>query len=370
MTREVIQRDYATILDDGPELLPNGFLPVNANLTRTGIFTYFEMSPDGTIKVMRQLRHPDEVFSEESLSTLQGLPATNDHPPVALLTTGNAKDYVVGWQAENPRRVYMPESTADSEEYIQTKVVFFDKPTIDAIVSGRKKEISLGYTCVLDETPGEWNGQKYDAIQRGIRYNHLSLVDKARGGPACRIIADSNDISLNAVVDGFSLVAEEMEMDKTQLDAMEKELNTLKVQRDRLQAELDETKEKLKTAIFADAQGFSEAVKKRVALEKKAQSILGDKVELKDSTEMDIMKQVILHLRPGIQLDGKSDEYIQARFEISCEDSQSMPKAPVKRQSEEKLGTSVLDGQSDDWTSVAAKARQKMMENARNAYKV
>ena len=46
------------------------------------------------------------------------------------------------------------------------------------------KELSLGYNLDLDETPGEWEGQPYDAVQRNIVINHLALVLEA--GPVSR----------------------------------------------------------------------------------------------------------------------------------------------------------------------------------------
>ena len=51
--------------------------------------------------------------------------------------------------------------------------------------------MSLGYNLDLIEEPGEWNGEKYDAIQTNIRINHLAIVDKARAG--------SNRISISMV---------------------------------------------------------------------------------------------------------------------------------------------------------------------------
>lgn len=55
------------------------------------------------------------------------------------------------------------------------------------------KELSLGYNLDLDETPGEWNGQHYDAIQRNIVVNHLALVQEARAGDQARLNIDSRD---------------------------------------------------------------------------------------------------------------------------------------------------------------------------------
>jgi hypothetical protein len=76
-------------LDEGLELQPNGFLNVLANLTRTGVFTYFEKSPDGTVRVIRQLRLPDEIFAEPTMNSLMGLPATLNHP-TELVSPENA----------------------------------------------------------------------------------------------------------------------------------------------------------------------------------------------------------------------------------------------------------------------------------------
>ncbi|MBG3014860.1 DUF2213 domain-containing protein, partial [Proteus mirabilis] len=49
-------------------------------------------------------------------------------------------------------------------------------------IEGGKIELSPGYRCIYDFTPGEFNGERYDAIQRHIRANHLALVDEGRTG--------------------------------------------------------------------------------------------------------------------------------------------------------------------------------------------
>jgi hypothetical protein len=51
----------------------------------------------------------------------------------------------------------------------------------DQIRSG-KKELSIGYKCVPDLTPGVYNGERYHVVQRDIRGNHFSLVDEGRSG--------------------------------------------------------------------------------------------------------------------------------------------------------------------------------------------
>ncbi len=41
------------------------------------------------------------------------------------------------------------------------------------------KELSVGYLVDTIEEPGEYNGERYDAIQTNIRVNHLAVVPEA-----------------------------------------------------------------------------------------------------------------------------------------------------------------------------------------------
>lgn len=361
--KTIVNHDYARITKTTQfDMLPNGFLPVTANLTRTGIFTYYEMQKDGSVKTVRQLRHPDEVFSADAMGTLLGLPATNNHPDSSLISVENAKNYVVGWQADSPKKVKLDDMTKDGEDYIQSKIVFFDRQTIDAITGGKKQEISLGYMCSLDETPGEWNGQPYDAVQRNIRYNHLSLVNKARGGEACRIMTDAESSSV--LCDGISFPQDEVSMDgKLTVDAAE--YQELVKEKEKLQAQCDELNAKVKEFSVFDAESFKKTVQMRVALEKKASSILGE-VKLDEMSEREIKEAVIKKLRPEAKLDGRSDDYVDARFDVAVEDGFST----AQKKSEKKMSEAILKNEdADDWQSLAEKKRKAMIEASKNLYK-
>ena len=63
----------------------------------------------------------------------------------------------------------------------------------DSVRRSGLRELSLGYNLTLDETPGEWRGQPYDAVQRDIEVNHLALVASARAGPSARLNIDGRD---------------------------------------------------------------------------------------------------------------------------------------------------------------------------------
>src|SRR5690606_11989374 len=72
-------------------------------------------------------------------------------------------------------------------EWIALPLILKDAAAIKA-VQGGKRELSAGYTCTLDWTPGTTpDGETYDAVQRGIKINHLAVVDRARAGSTARI---------------------------------------------------------------------------------------------------------------------------------------------------------------------------------------
>ena len=329
-------------LDEGLDLQPNGFLNVLANLTRTGVFTYFEKTPDGTVRVIRQLRHPDEVFAETTLNSLMGLPATNNHPE-ELITPENANNLIVGMTSDTPKKISLDN---DPEEYVQQLVSFFDPSAIKSIHDGTKRELSLGYTCELEDSPGEWNGNKYDVIQRGIAYNHLSLVDRARGGAQCKVLLDGEDVSkdLHVNCDGLSFIdnSERLDMKKFVLDGKEvevsdevhviltrqqndasqsvKELAEAKSKADKLQAKCDAYDEdQQKKTDAGDKDKFTKAVTARVELVGKGHKIVGDSEDLSKLSDREIKEKVIKHISPDVVLDGKSEDYVQARFDISVE---------------------------------------------------
>ena len=153
-----------------------GYLIDRPILTSTGIFEYH--NADGTVR--RELRLPEEVFNEESLKSYKGKPIIITHD-AGLVDKKNVHDHSIGSILTDGYR---------SGNDVRAEIIIHD--TNEMKRSGLK-ELSLGYNLDLDETPGEWNGQKYDAIQRNIRINHLALVREARAGEQARLNIDSRD---------------------------------------------------------------------------------------------------------------------------------------------------------------------------------
>lgn len=160
----------------------DGALIVDARAARTGIqiYTGAEVGrPDLT--AVRVFRGADEVFHADSLKSFAHRPITNDHPPVPVDAT-NWKDYAVGQTAD--------EVTA-TDIYVRVPLMVSDQTAIDAVERG-KRELSVGYACDLDWTPGlTASGETFDARQRNIRVNHIAIVDHGRAGSKVRIGDDA-----------------------------------------------------------------------------------------------------------------------------------------------------------------------------------
>src|SRR3989338_393030 len=76
------------------ETTPQGFIRLDAKLTRTGIFTYHQ---DG--KTVRELRLPEEVFANDALKSIAGAPVTDLHPD-DFVSPENAKELAIGFAGE------------------------------------------------------------------------------------------------------------------------------------------------------------------------------------------------------------------------------------------------------------------------------
>lgn len=118
------------------------------------------------------------------------------HPETALLQT--ASD--IGGVVENPkfvRDLLDPKTKRPMRRGIRADIRWFkDKVPEDIIAkikTGEMRGVSIGFTYEADNTPGEWNGQKYDFIQRNIFIDHVAApIEEGRcPGPLCGIAVDS-----------------------------------------------------------------------------------------------------------------------------------------------------------------------------------
>lgn len=168
--------DRATI--SGTHRTADGYLAADARIARTGIQIYSGREvgrPD--LAVVRVYRSPEEVFAKDAMTSAAHRPMTLDHPAQHVDAT-RWKGIAVGWTGDAVTR---------DGETIRVPMMVADAAAIADIEAG-KRELSCGYSCDLDWTPGTTpEGEAYDARQIGIRVNHVAIVQKGRAGSACRI---------------------------------------------------------------------------------------------------------------------------------------------------------------------------------------
>lgn len=176
----------------GTRRTSDGYLIAEARAVRTGIQDYAGSEvgrPD--LPMVRVYRPPAEVFADASLQSFTHAPVTNDHPRENV-SARNWKDLAIGEVSTAAKK---------DGEWVWLPLILKDASAINAVEDG-KRELSAGYTCELDWTSGiTADGQRYDAIQRGIRINHLALVDKARAGELARIGDGANRKHLHQMTD-------------------------------------------------------------------------------------------------------------------------------------------------------------------------
>lgn len=370
-----------------PRQTADGFWQVAGRVARVGIQEYY----DGAGGMRRELRLPADVAASVPFFALQ--PLTNNHPP-KMVDPANAKQYVAG-------------AVGDAKFDGQWVTAPMNIWTADAIsaVQAKRTQLSVGYSCRLEAANGEWNGQKYDAIQRDIIVNHVALVDMARAGTNARLRLDATDASTEALVrDTTGAVASSQGAEKImahvlKIDGLTYEVNdanaqasydrqlkqltdaaaadktradnadalSAKHQKDTesLQAKFDTLENAQKTILaekvkigaaeisfadFRDADkrdGFlcgviEKAAAERASLIVEARKHLGanekfDAHEDKDGkqvaakSDLEIKRLVVLKLDKDAKLDGKSADYVQARYDAETVRVSKSTARPVER---------------------------------------
>lgn len=173
-----VQRYDSLQLVAGAVIDTDGFMRDSPIVARTGVYEY--RNPDGTIR--REYRPADEVFASDALNSFRGKPITVLHPKKGKITAANAFGTAIG--------SILSDGYPKDEKYVACDIVIFAPDKI-----GKHRELSLGYRCDCEETPGvSPDGQAYDAIQRNIRINHLAVVPVARAGMKARLNCDGDEI--------------------------------------------------------------------------------------------------------------------------------------------------------------------------------
>ena len=153
-----------------------GYLIDHPILTTCGIFEY--TNSDGSTR--KELRLPEEVFARKSLESYKGKPIIITHN-AGVIDKNNVGEEQIGTILGNGYK--------DGKD-VRAEIIIHNT---EELKECGLRALSLGYNLELDETPGEWHGEHYDAIQRNIEINHLALVAEARAGETARLNIDGKD---------------------------------------------------------------------------------------------------------------------------------------------------------------------------------
>jgi hypothetical protein len=315
----VARYDIGTL--KAPVKTSQGFLRVDAFLTRTGIFEY--RNADGSVR--RELRKAENVFDGAAVDSFALSPVTDEHPPT-MLTTDNVRDY---------QRGYLGDTVTREGNFLRASMLVTDAALITKMEQG-KKQISCGYLCDLDMTPGEFQGQKYDAVQKNIRGNHVAVVDSGRAGEACAARMDSGTLiskdipTMKITIDGVSF-----EVDESAGQAFVKYDTAMRVAVEAAKAEAGAANGRAdaEKAARIDAQDkFPARVAARVALEKSAAAHLGE-MKLDALSDLDV-KVVVIEKLGDVKLtaEQKADAaYVAGRFDSALDFAAKAPNAELAK---------------------------------------
>ncbi|OOG61975.1 hypothetical protein B0E45_31710 [Sinorhizobium sp. A49] len=364
----------------GTRRTADGYLVAEVRTARTGIQDYagHEVGKP-EMPVVKVHRPADQVFARDSLGSYAHKPVTNDHPDEAV-SAANWKDLAVG---------QIGDEVARDGEFVRIPLVVMDAAAIKAIDEG-KRELSAGYTCDLAWEPGTTpEGEKYDAIQKDIRINHVAIVQRGRAGSQARIgdgvrswgaVPVTSDqkpkeekiMTLKTVtVDGIPVEVTDQgatviaTLQSRLADAVSKMTATETAHQTALaakdaelakkDAELDATKAK----VLSDAD-LDKRVQARGDLIATAKAIASD-VKTEGLSDAAIRKAVVTAKIGDAAIAGKSDAYIDARFDTLVEDAAKNPSDPFR--------TAVKQGlTSDADLTDSNKAYEAMLARDRNAW--
>ncbi|MBP2238096.1 hypothetical protein J2Z31_004623 [Sinorhizobium kostiense] len=263
---------------------------------------------------------------------------TNDHPDEAV-TADNWKALAVG---------SIGDEIARDGEFVRVPLIVMDAAVI-AEIEGGKRELSAGYSCDLAWEPGTTpEGEKYDAIQKDIRINHVAIVQCGRAGSEAHIgdgvrlwgaapfTSDQQPekekiMTLKTVtVDGIPVevtdqgatvigtLQQRLADANTKLSDAEKAHQTALAAKDAELAKEDAEIDTLKGKILSDAD-LDKRVTARADLVAKAKGLAKD-VKTEGLSDAAIRKAVVVAKIGDAAVADKSDAYIDARFDMLVED--------------------------------------------------
>lgn len=277
----------------------DGALIVPGRFARSGIQTYH----DATGSEVVELRPLDTVRA--SAPAFDGITVTDRHPE-EFVSPSNWAALSRGHMQST--RVIEPAS--DSEDlWLEADLVIQHGGLADAIERRERSELSAGYWCEELDSPGEYRGQRYHRVQDQIVPNHVAALGpgEARAGRGARMMLDSS---------GHQVAGKgKPEMTDEEIARLVAERDTLQARADALVGERDQLKTRV--AELEDPARRETEFAARLQLTEQARRIAGPTFDASGSDPVAIRRRALEAI--GRKLDGRSDAYVEAAFDLALE---------------------------------------------------
>jgi hypothetical protein len=364
--------DSLTLDASGLKLTQDGYLVGDARVSRAGnVQQYYghELGLDGEEKhkVFGVYRDPDVVFDNASMLSLAGRPVTRGHPDEGV-TADNWKDLAVGQMGGTVRR---------DGEHVVASMAIMDSTAAKEIAAGARS-LSAGYSVAIVRDSGTApDGTPYEFKQEGpLRFNHVAYLPDNNPRAGNTRIGDNNpapktpngghdmaDALRKLLVDGLTIEVTEQgaqaieKLTKQLSDAADKTTSLADAYaaalalKDADLAKKDAEIDGLKAKVLTDA-ALDARVKQRADLITNARLI--SDADYTGKSDAEIRKAAVLAKLGDAALAGKSDAYVDARFDILLEDAN---KDPMRQHFIAQDGkTTINDNGQDAWEKSKSEA--------------
>lgn len=151
-----------------------GTLIAPAVLAQEGVQVY--VHPDGTIT--REYKPASELV--KALETVRGAPITDRHPAGGIV-----------FAEETQKKKGLVGDAVFRDGKLVAKEYILDHALIKEILSGAKRQVSIGFYADVVRKDGVFRGQKYDHVQTNIRINHVAHTERGRCGATCSTLINA-----------------------------------------------------------------------------------------------------------------------------------------------------------------------------------
>ena len=358
------------------ERTDQGYLKVPGRVARTGVQQYLagelglnDRAPNETVNVYRP---PEEVFAEDSLQSYENADVTDGHPP-EMVDAQTFKQYSRG-NTLGPGR---PEG-----EFVVVDMLIKDKAAIDA-VEGGKVELSAGYRNEYHYEPGTApDGTEYEFVQRGIRINHIALVDNARAGNEAKLFDQQPEGSPMSVVtlDGKSVnvddeskaqliqaafdakakdmgeMEKELEDMKSKVKDMEKNMEEMKAAKDQAEEQAEEYKKE------SSDEALAQRLKTVSEVKDQAVKIAGEGFTSDSVDPVTIKREALKKARPHISWDEQTEDYVAAAWDLEANKPESERTQDAAARSHKQFSEDMQHLLTDDGKPAGTAAYQSFLQ--------